>query len=311
MASAMGMFGKGRDFLKEIDEKLPPEDAKKLKNLLLAGAVRQVVERPNGDYHMPTEGNGAKKKGGGGELIPAVFPWDPKLKVAGPGSRRTKLADFVTGSRRFAEVQVNRLWAQLFGHGIVNPVDDFKDDNPPSNPELLKYLADEFVQSKFDNKHVLSLILNSSAYQRSSQPQLASNKDDVTLFSHQRVRRMTAEELFDSILIATGRLAGMDAGSPLTDQNAFGDKFKRALFRDKPAQPIEWAEDLGTPAKAGSFMDTFCHPAREQMAMTRDEAGSVAQALEMPSGSVLNNAIRDSPRINFETMSHKDGGQLL
>ncbi|MBI3830581.1 MAG: DUF1549 domain-containing protein, partial [Planctomycetes bacterium] len=164
--------------------------------------VNLVRENGGGDYHMPAEGDGSVN-GKGADLVEPIFPWDPSKKAEG-GSRRESLAKFIAGHPQFALVQANRLWAALMGRGLVEPLDDFRPKNPATHPELLKFLADELVNAKFDSKHVLRLILNSSAYDRSSKPETA-NKDDKTLFSHRQLRRMTAEQLFDSILVATGQ----------------------------------------------------------------------------------------------------------
>jgi hypothetical protein len=290
----MGMNGKARNLQKEIDEKLGKEAAQRVKNILQQNQTRQVVERNNGEYKMPADGQvDNKKRNNGGDVVPAVFPWDPTKKSEGPGSRRKALADYVTGSRQFAIVQVNRLWARVMGKGIVDPTDDFREKNPPSHPELLNYLADEFVKSKFDNHHVLKLIMNSSTYQRSSMP-MGSNRSDKTFFSHARLRRMTAEQLFDSVLVATGRDNGMNS---MRIDKASIQAQKGGKGYGARNEPVQWAVDLPTPARTGTFMNTFNQPTREQTTVTRDEAGSIPQALEFLNGNALNDAIRTSPRI--------------
>jgi hypothetical protein len=98
----------------------------------------------------------------------------------------------------FAESQVNRIWFHLMGRGLVDPVDDFRLTNPASHPELLKALAKEFVQSGFDMRHIIRLITQSRTYQLDSEPN-ATNRDDERNFSHAIVRRLTAEQLFDSL----------------------------------------------------------------------------------------------------------------
>jgi hypothetical protein len=109
------------------------------------------------------------------------------------------------GNQRFAMAGVNRLWAHLLGRGLVNPVDDIHDDNPPTHPELLKLLADEFAASGHDQKHLIRCICNSKAYQRSSRP-LPANKLDVELYSHMPMKQLSPEVLHDSVaLITDGR----------------------------------------------------------------------------------------------------------
>src|SRR6266849_8737917 len=103
----------------------------------------------------------------------------------------------------FAQATVNRIWAHYFGRGIVEPIDDFRATNPPSNPELLKALATDFVDHHFDLQHIHRVILNSRTYQQSSRPN-QYNRQDTSNFARFYPKRMMAEELYDSISQATG-----------------------------------------------------------------------------------------------------------
>ena len=265
----------------------------------------QVEEKPKGEYHMPADGDSAKKTGKGGEVVKPVFAWNPSLTLTSGKTRRECLADAIIASPRFAQVQANRIWAQLMGRGIVEPADDFRDKNPPSHPELLEFLADTLVKSGFDSKAVLRQILNSAAYQRSSIP-LDSNRSDTQLFSHQRIRRMTAEELFDSILVSSGHDKGLqDVPGALADNNKTAQK-KNANMGAKRKSAVEWAADLPTPAKQGTFMSVFNQPPRNVVTTRRDEEGAVTQALEMLNGKLLNDSIHNSPLIEHLAASKSD-----
>lgn len=296
MMDMLGVLSRGSKVLKELEAKLTPAEMQTMRQLLINGGVRKVSERTTGEYRMQAEGTDPKKKTN--EIVMPVFPWDPTKKVDGKGWRRTKLAEFVVGDRQFAKVQANRLWASLFGRGIVDPVDDFRPKNPPSNPELLEYLTDEFIKSKFDNKALLALIASSSTYQRSSMPN-ASNRSDTALFSHMRLRHLTAEQVFDSILVATGKTGGLTGGAGYS--MGMGREMIETKFRDMvqggKGAPIQWAVDLPTPARAGSFMNLFNQPQRDETICKRDESGSIPQALEMFNGQTLNGAIRGSNTI--------------
>ncbi len=103
----------------------------------------------------------------------------------------------------FSGAMVNRLWKHFMGTGLVEPVDDLRATNPPSNPALWQYLNSQFVQSDFDLKHVMRLILNSQAYQRSAAT-LPQNQHDQRFYSHALARRLPAEVLLDAIGAATG-----------------------------------------------------------------------------------------------------------
>ena len=131
----------------------------------------------------------------------------PKLKFR--DSPRSLLADWMISGNNsyFARTAVNRVWGQFFGIGIVNPVDDFTADNPPSHPELLDELANQFAAHKFDFKFLIRAITASQTYQLSSQQAdkgPAGNKENPRLFARMPLKGLSAEQLFDSIAQATG-----------------------------------------------------------------------------------------------------------
>jgi hypothetical protein len=92
----------------------------------------------------------------------------------------------------------NRVWAHLFGRGMVNPIDDIRDENPPSHPELLAKLAAEFTASNYDVKHLYRSIALSKAYGRTSRAP-AENAGDEKLFSHMAVKVMNPDMFYDSL----------------------------------------------------------------------------------------------------------------
>ncbi|MCS6978100.1 MAG: DUF1549 and DUF1553 domain-containing protein [Gemmatales bacterium] len=103
----------------------------------------------------------------------------------------------------FAKAMVNRIWGQLFGRGLVHPVDDMRPDNPASHPELLDDLARHFIASGFDVKGLIRAICLSETYQRSSKPH-GNNDSDATYFSHRTVTPLTPEQLYDSLQQVVG-----------------------------------------------------------------------------------------------------------
>jgi hypothetical protein len=127
----------------------------------------------------------------------------PELDDEGP--YRPALARWLTSAENpyFAKAMVNRLWAQFFGRGLVNPVDSLSDDNPASHPELFEALAEQFVRSGFDVKHLVRAICNSQAYQRSSTPADLSDEEDVP-YAVMTIRPLTPEQLFDSLAQVLG-----------------------------------------------------------------------------------------------------------
>ncbi|MCZ2342096.1 MAG: DUF1553 domain-containing protein [Bacteroidales bacterium] len=151
-----------------------------------------------------------------GAVAPPKFPYEAPVSLQ-KGERRDLLAAWLTSAENpyFAKSYVNRLWGYMFGIGIIDPIDDIRAGNPPTNPELLDYLTDEFVKSKFDARHILRIICKSRTYQLS----VATNKwneDDKTNFSHALARRLPAEVLYDSVhrvVGATSRIPGVPAGT--------------------------------------------------------------------------------------------------
>lgn len=290
MDAQMAMFGKNVNLRKEIEAKIPKEEQQRAQNILQKNEIRQILEAPGGEYHMPQEGDAVdKKRKGSGEVVKPVFPWDPSRETPTNVSRRAALADHLAASTQFAAVQVNRIWSQLMGRGIVEPIDDFRPKNPASHPELLDYLTQEFVKSKFDNKYIIRLIMNSSTYQLSSAP-TTQNRADKNLFSHQSLKRLTAEQVFDSILVATGKTNGVDDPKEIGSVNMG----KRKYNRGADVKPIQWAADMPTPSRAGTFLNTFNQPQRDQSIFERDTSGSIPQSLEMMNGTTVATAVRGS-----------------
>ncbi|HEX8911165.1 MAG TPA: DUF1549 domain-containing protein [Humisphaera sp.] len=117
---------------------------------------------------------------------------------------RESLAAWMTdpSNEAFAGAMVNRLWKHFMGVGMVEPVDDLRSSNPPSNPQLWKTLAGEFVKSKYDLKHVQRLILTSRAYALDAKT-LPENETETRFYSRYYARRLPAEVLLDAIAAAT------------------------------------------------------------------------------------------------------------
>lgn len=113
---------------------------------------------------------------------------------------RRSLSAWMTKSDNpyFARTLANRMWAHFLGRGIVHPIDDARSTNPPSNPELLDALAQDFIQYRFDTKHLIRVIANSYAYGLDSTP-VAKNARDTQTFARFYPRRLTAEVLLDGI----------------------------------------------------------------------------------------------------------------
>lgn len=118
---------------------------------------------------------------------------------------RAVLADWLTSADNpfFAKAIANRLWGHFFGIGIIDPVDDFGENNPPSHPELLEELGRAVVRHQFDLQFLIRAITTSRTYQRSSRRTDAS-QEDPRFFGRMPLKGLTPEQIFDSLVIATG-----------------------------------------------------------------------------------------------------------
>ena len=155
----------------------------------------------------------------------------------GKTDRRQLLADWMAdpGNPWFAKHFANLVWAQFFGRGIIEPVDDVRVSNPAANPELLDALAAHLVDYKYDFRHLIRDICLSRTYQLSSQPN-ATNEQDVRNFSHSGIRRLRAEVLLDCISQATGtkdKFRGLPLGAHAVQiaDGATTDYFLRTFGR--------------------------------------------------------------------------------
>ncbi|MBX3442300.1 MAG: DUF1553 domain-containing protein [Planctomyces sp.] len=149
-------------------------------------------------------------------VAPALFLTGETPDAGSPASGRTALADWITRADNpwFARAIVNRVWAQLMGVGLVDPVDDFQELNPPSHPELLDELAQAFASSGFDLDLLYRGICLSRAYQRTSRLTDPS-QSEARLFARANLKAMSGDQFADSLLLAAGVIEP-DSAAPLT-----------------------------------------------------------------------------------------------
>lgn len=174
------------------------------------------------------------KKGGlpeSAKIVPAKFLQgdQPKLNTSEP--YRPVLATWMTSTdnKFFARAMINRFWHQLFGRGIVNPVDDMHDDNAASHPELLATLTEQFKLHNFDVKFLVRTICNSEVYQRSSVSKEDAAQIDPELYIRRELRVLSPEQLYDSLAAVLGNAKPTDApkgpapkkGGPVTPRANF------------------------------------------------------------------------------------------
>ena len=181
---------------------------------LLAAILELTLIAHKQNLQMPGEAQGQQnqhllvysKSSGGVQnkrtQQPAVMKVLEGTPVTVPGDEdpRQKLVDWMVDpqNRFFARAVANRYWAHFFGRGIVDPLDDMRVTNPPSNPELLDELAKDFVANKYSLKHLVKAIVNSRTYQLSAVPN-EFNKHDKQNYARYYPRRLSAEVLFDAV----------------------------------------------------------------------------------------------------------------
>jgi hypothetical protein len=204
-----------------------------------------------------------KNKRTGKDAIMRPLDGEP-VNVAVGEDPRHRLVDWMVAKDNpfFARSVVNRYWAHFFGRGLVDPLDDMRVTNPPSNPELLDALAKDFVDNGFSLKHLVKTLTKSRTYQLSAQPN-EFNKHDKRAYARYYPRRMGAEVLFDAVTQVTG--------SPTTFQGLPGDKHSpnRAIM-------------LPDESFASYFLDVFGRPQRiSACECERVSEANLAQALHM------------------------------
>lgn len=158
--------------------------------------------------------------------------------VAGGGDSRPALAEWITqpSNPYFAKNLVNRYWGYLFGRGLVEPIDDLRATNPASHPKLLDELANDFVQQRYDFRHLLRTICNSRTYQLATNLTPERDRGDM-FYTFYLPRRLAAEVLLDAISQATGTNESFASFPPGTKAIALPDSTVASYFLDTFGRP--------------------------------------------------------------------------
>ena len=235
-----------------------------------------VQSQPDGDVPHPRRGV---------PMPPAPLDAKPLPPDSGR-DRRHYFADWLTSPDNpyFAKALVNRVWRNFMGRGLVEPEDDLRQTNPPTNEELFDALARDFVAHGYDVKHLIRTIMNSATYQRSSTP-LPENTADDRFYSHYLIRRLSAEVILDAYSQVTG------VPTPFTQVNLGPSGGVRATNLYPPGTR---ALQLPDTQLISQFLDAFGRPDRAQTcSCERQQDSSVSQALHLNNGQTLNDKLRD------------------
>ncbi len=226
----------------------------------ISGGEETVFVSKSGSVKHPTTG--------------AVMEPEPlfgQADIRGEDDPREALADWITSPSNayFSQVQVNRIWQSLMGRGLVEPVDDLRSSNPPTNPELLDALANHFREIGFDQKQLIKTIATSRVYGLSSLPSDSNVGDRLNYSRHYR-HRLRAEVLLDAVADITETshdMSGMPPGSR--------------------------ANQVWTHRVDSMFLDTFGRPdANQDPPCERTSDSTVTQALHLMNSKELDKRIR-------------------
>ncbi|MBP89440.1 MAG: hypothetical protein CMJ64_22475 [Planctomycetaceae bacterium] len=225
-----------------------------------------------------------------GQLQPPRYLGGGEPEIADGVDRRQVYAEWLTSSENpfFGRSMTNRIWSYFFHRGIIDPVDDLRTTNPPINPELLDALTRDFVEHKFDVRHLMRTIVTSETYQRSSIANETNGHDDMN-FSRAIPRRLPAESLLDSLVQATGV------------SEAF------------PGAPAGFtAKQLPDANVQSEFLSLFGKPQRaEACECERDDGSNMLQALHFINGkSILSRVTNGSGRV-AQLLKEADDGKLV
>jgi len=236
-------------------------------------------------------------KASSGDAPQAVFPDGTKVELSPDLDPRQVFANWLIRPDNpwFARNIANRVWYWLLGRGIVHEPDDFRQDNPPSNPELLAFLEKELVAAKFDLKHIYRLILNSTTYQLSSVPK-SKDPNAAANFAYYPVRRLEAEVLIDALCQITGTTEKYT--SPIPEPFTFIPETQRSIA-------------LADGSITSSFLEMFGRPPRDTgLAVERENKPTPAQRLHLLNSSHVQRKLEGGTKIQNVVYSNRSPEEI-
>jgi len=268
------------------------------------------------------------------EPLSVVSPhvlWGEVPSAARDADRREQFASWLTApdNRQFARTIANRMWKKVMGVGLVEPVDDFQPGNPPSHPEMLEHLTDEMLRLDFDLREFVRILVSTDTYQRRAVVHDPASGTPFR-FTGPALRRMTAEQLWDSILtlVARNQWAAQrptaadiaEAASIDVDKITFDaayDQFEAFLADYAPSrrmrqlqqtvgyrgQLLVRASELPAPLPLGHFLRQFGQSDREAIEGSRTVA-TVPQILAMFNGPITHSMLEKGSVISDNVSAH-------
>lgn len=300
------IVNKMKDELKKVDTKY---DGGGKYNRLLIGNLVEVYDN-NAKLVLPHDYryDDAKPK----QAVQPKTIFEPAAKIEKGESPRVAFAKWLTSPQnpRFAKTIANRLWKKSFGVGVIEPVDDMKDDSQPENPELMAFLTNEMIHLNFDMKEYLRIIYNTKTYQRESTHAEITPGDEYH-FPGPILRRMTAEQVWDSFITLAAFKPDEYQKEPASveskwmnidltkataleiyehDKKLRSDEIKKEReARDKghtyKGVLLVRASELPSPRPPGHFLRQFGQSDRESIEVSNVD-GAVPQVLQMFNGPI-------------------------
>jgi WD40 repeat protein/mono/diheme cytochrome c family protein len=217
-----------------------------------------------------------------GQTAVPTFPYQANHAVETEDpTRRDALASWMTSpdNAYFAKSYVNRIWGYLIGVGLIEPLDDIRAGNPPSNPELLDWLTQAFIDSGFDTRHLIRTICHSRVYQLSIESN-PWNEDDRINFSHAQPKRLPAEVLHDAIYFVTGSVPdfpGVPRGTRAVQLPDVGVKLDDGFLANlgRPVRESACECERSSELQLGSILSLVSGPTVDQA--ISDQANAIAE----------------------------------
>ncbi|MEZ6103469.1 MAG: DUF1549 and DUF1553 domain-containing protein [Pirellulaceae bacterium] len=210
------------------------------------------------------------------EVIAPKYPGSRMADPAEGGTRRMQLAIWMASRDNpyLAKAAVNRVWSQLFGRGIVEPVDDLGPGNPASHPELLDELAKFFAHSGFDLQQLYRVLVNTNTYQLSSMAGEQTDLPSRDLFAYYAPRPLSAEQMYDSLerTVGTQTLQDNNVAVPPALRDTRRLQFVMSMQQITRGTKYELGPIQALSLMNGSLTATATHP----------QQGTLLQALEAP-----------------------------
>ncbi|EDL59387.1 hypothetical protein PM8797T_29603 [Gimesia maris DSM 8797] len=239
-----------------------------------------------------------------------------------PQDTRERLAALITApeNERFANVIVNRLWKQLIGTGLVEPVYDWE-GRKPSHPKMLDWLSRQFVTHDYDLNHVIRLIVTSQVYQREATGNNGNKSETLRFFTAPEKRRLTAEQIVDAMHTATGKQLDVeeltfvhDGQRDVSNRLSLGRPSRAWMFadlkneRDRPSLSLPYARTVTDVLEAFGWTGS-----RQKPIMHRETEPNVLQPGVLANGTLSMNLIRVSDQSELAQLAvdSREPGEII